>query len=143
MGTIRLGDKLQYSELLQRGIISFVDGNKNWYSNLVQKKISISQQNHRINAIKFYYEKILGRDKQYYALHHPNKEYKLPKVLGKNEVKKILASCNNLKHHCILIIIYSAGLRRSELINLKVSDINSERMIVNIVDAKGKKDRIS
>ena len=107
------------------------------------KKISISQQNQRINAIKFYYEKILGRNKQYYALHRPNKEHKLPKVLTKNEVKKILASCNNLKHHCILILIYSAGLRRSELINLKVSDINSERMIVNIVDAKGKKDRIS
>jgi len=116
----------------------------NYILDLIQSKnISISQQNQRINAIKFYYEKILGRNKQYYALHRPNKEHKLPKVLSKNEVKKILASCNNLKHYCILLLIYSAGLRRSELINLKVSDINSERMIVNIVDAEGKKDRIS
>ena len=116
----------------------------NYILDLIQsKKISISQQNQRINAIKFYYEKILGRNKQYYALHRPNKEHKLPKVLSKNEVKKILTSSNNLKHHCILLLIYSAGLRRSELINLKVSDINSERMIVNIVNAKGKKDRIS
>ncbi|MDP8203500.1 MAG: site-specific integrase [Candidatus Tenebribacter mawsonii] len=116
----------------------------NYILDLIQsKKISISQQNQRINAIKFYYEKILGRNKQYYALHRPNKEHKLPKVLSKNEVKKILTSSNNLKHHCILLLIYSAGLRRSELINLKVSDINSDRMIVNIVNAKGKKDRIS
>ena len=116
----------------------------NYILDLIQSKnISISQQNQRINAIKFYYEKILGRDKQYYALHRPNKEHKLPKVLSKNEVKKILDSCSNIKHYCILLLIYSAGLRRSELINLKVSDINSERMIINIIGAKGKKDRIS
>ena len=65
------------------------------------KNISISQQNQRINAIKFYYDKILGRDKQYFALHRPKKEYKLPKVLSKNEVKKILNSCNNIKHRCV------------------------------------------
>lgn len=107
------------------------------------KNISISQQNQRINAIKFYYEKILGRDKQYYALHRPKKEHKLPKVLSKNEVKKILNSCNNIKHRSILMLIYSAGLRRSELIDIKIADIDSERMVINIIGAKGKKDRIS
>jgi integrase/recombinase XerD len=116
----------------------------NYILDLIQSKnISISQQNQRINSIKFYYEKILGRNKQYYALHRPNKEHKLPKVLSKNEVKKILDSCSNMKHYCILLLIYSAGLRRSELINLKIPDINSERMIINIIGAKGKKDRIS
>ena len=50
---------------------------------------------------------------------------------------------NNIKHRCILMLIYSAGLRRSELINLKISDIDSERMVVHIKGAKGKKDRIS
>lgn len=107
------------------------------------KNISISQQNQRINAIKFYYEKVLGRQKQYYELHRPKKEHKLPKVLSKNEVKNILNSCNNIKHKCILMLIYSAGLRRSELIDLKISDIDSERMVINISGAKGKKDRIS
>jgi len=107
------------------------------------KKISISQQNQRINAIKFYYEKILGKEKQYYALQRPKKEHKLPKVLGKHEVKKIINSCNNIKHKCILMLIYSAGLRRGELINLKITDIDSERMVINIIGAKGKKDRIS
>ena len=116
----------------------------NYILDLIQsKKISISQQNQRINSIKFYYEKILSRNKQYYELHRPNREHKLPKILSKNEVKKILDSCINIKHYCILLLIYSAGLRRSELINLKVVDINSERMLINIIDAKGKKDRVS
>ena len=94
------------------------------------KNISISQQNQRINAIKFYYEKILGRDKQYYELHRPKKEHKLPKVLSKDEIKKIFDVTNNLKHKCILILIYSAGLRRGKLLNLTVNDIDSKRMLV-------------
>jgi len=69
------------------------------------KNISISQQNQRINAIKFYYEKILRREKQYYLLHRPKKEHKLPKVLSKNEVKRIFNSCDNIKHCCILMLI--------------------------------------
>lgn len=108
-----------------------------------QKNISTSQQNQRINAIKFYFEKVLGREKQYYELHRPRKENKLPKVLSKNEVKIILASATNIKHKCILMLIYSAGLRRSELLNLKPADIDSERMLIHILGAKGKKDRIS
>jgi site-specific recombinase XerD len=83
------------------------------------------------------------RGKQYYSLHRPKKEHKLPKVLSKNEVKRIFDSCNNIKHRCILMLIYSSGLRRSELIDLEISDIDSERMVVNIKGAKGKKDRIS
>ena len=107
------------------------------------KNISISQQNQRINAIKFYFEKVLRKEKQHYELHRPRKENKLPKVLSKNEVRNILSSCNNLKHKCILMLIYSAGLRRSELLNLKLIDIDSERMLIHIRGAKGKKDRIS
>ncbi|MBN2282071.1 MAG: site-specific integrase, partial [Candidatus Marinimicrobia bacterium] len=107
------------------------------------KNISISQQNQRINAIKFYYEKVLGRQKQFYNLQRPKKEHKLPKVLSKNEVKKILDSSKNIKHQSILMLIYSAGLRRSELLNLHISDIDSERRVIKISGAKGKKDRIS
>ena len=105
--------------------------------------ISISQQNQRINSIKFYYEKILGRNKEYYNLHRPKKEHKLPKVLSKSEIKLIFNACKNLKHKSILMLIYSAGLRRSELIDMKISDIDSERMVLNINSAKGMKDRIS
>lgn len=116
----------------------------NYILKLIQtKNISVSQQNQRINAIKFYYEKILGGEKQYYELHRPKKEHKLPKVLSKNEVKRIFDVTNNLKHKCILMLIYSAGLRRSELLNLTPEDIDSERMLIHINGAKGKKDRIS
>ena len=92
------------------------------------KNISISQQNQRINAIKFYYEKVLGRKKEYYELHRPRKENKLPEVLSKNEIKRIFEVTNNLKHKCILMLIYSAGLRRGELLNLTFNDIDSERI---------------
>lgn len=120
------------------------DNINNYILHLIKSKnISISQQNQRINAIKFYYEKVLNRQKQFYNLHRPKKEHKLPKVLSKNEVKKILDSSKNIKHKSILMLIYSAGLRRSELLNICISDIDSERMVINIRGAKGKKDRIS
>jgi len=116
----------------------------NYILHLIKSKnISISQQNQRINAIKFYFEKVLNRQKQFYNLHRPKKEHKLPKVLSKNEVKKILDSSTNIKHKSILMLIYSAGLRRSELLNIRISDIDSERMVINIRGAKGNKDRIS
>ena len=107
------------------------------------KNISTSQQNQRINAIKFYYEKILGREKQFYSLHRPRKETILPKVLSKSEIEKIFLATENIKHKAILMLIYSAGLRRSELLNLEIKDIDSWRMAITIRDAKGNKDRIS
>ncbi|HYQ58459.1 MAG TPA: site-specific tyrosine recombinase/integron integrase [Draconibacterium sp.] len=106
-----------------------------------ENHISASQQNQRINAIKFYYEKILEREKFLYQIDRPKKSKQLPRVLSKNEVKEIIKHCGNIKHRCILSLIYSAGLRRSELINLKISEIESERGLIKIKDAKGKKDR--
>ncbi len=103
--------------------------------------ISASQQNQRVNAIKFYYEKVLGRTKAYYKVERPRKEKKLPIILSKKEVQLLLGQINNLKHRCVLTTIYSAGLRRSELINLKVEDIDSMRKLIRIKGAKGKKDR--
>lgn len=111
---------------------------------LIQNEgISASQQNQRINAIKFYYEQVLLNEKQSYSIDRPRKEKLLPSVLSKTEIKQIILKCNNLKHKCILSVIYSAGLRRSELIGLKITDIISERGLIKIVGAKGKKDRYS
>jgi len=107
------------------------------------KNISASQQNQRINAIKFYYEKVLGREKQYFAIERPNKEFRLPDVLSKTEIKSIFENTTNLKHKCILEVIYSAGLRRSEVLNLKPEDIDSKRMRIKVRGGKGKKDRYS
>ena len=109
---------------------------------LIKKnRISISQQNQRINAIKFYYEKVLGRPKTFYDIDRPRKEKKLPNVLSKEEVKMILDKAKNKKHKAILALLYSCGLRRSELINLHITDIDSSRMLLKVRGAKGKKDR--
>lgn len=107
------------------------------------KGISPSQQNQRINAIKFYYEKVAGLDKQLYFLERPKKSRDLPKVLSEEEVLAILESIPNLKHRSIIATIYSAGLRRSELINLRKQDVFFDRKIIFIRGAKGKKDRTS
>ena len=108
-----------------------------------EKKISVSQQNMRINAIKFYYEQVKGGQRQYYGGITRAKEYKsLPEVLSRNEVARILACLSNRKHRCMISLIYSAGLRRSELLNLPPKDIISERMLVRIM-GKGRKCRYS
>lgn len=108
-----------------------------------EKKISVSQQNMHINAIKFYYEQVKGGQRQYYGGITRAKEYKsLPEVLSRNEVARILACLSNRKHRCMISLIYSAGLRRSELLNLTPKDIISERMLVRIM-GKGRKCRYS
>lgn len=105
-----------------------------------EKKISVSQQNMRI---KFYYEQVKGGQRQYYGGITRAKEYKsLPEVLSRNEVARILACLSNRKHRCMISLIYSAGLRRSELLNLTPKDIISERMLVRIM-GKGRKCRYS
>ena len=107
------------------------------------KRVSVSSQNQYINAIKFYFEKVLGRDKGYYHIHRPIKEFKLPKVLTEKEVILIMNSVHNLKHKAMLLLAYSAGLRAGELINLRISDIDSEQMRVFVRGGKGKKDRVT
>jgi len=108
-----------------------------------ERDVSISYQNQSINAIKFYFEQILGRPVRTYYIQRPKKEKTLPNVLSEREVLLILNSTDNLKHKAILSLIYSAGLRRGELINMKINDIDSELMRVIIRQGKGRKDRQS
>jgi integrase/recombinase XerD len=107
------------------------------------KKVSQSYQNQAINAIKFYYEQIVGRPTQTYYLQRPKREIMLPSVLSEEEVKRLLQQIENLKHKAVLSLIYSAGLRIGELINLKINDIDTTRSQIRIIQAKGKKDRVS
>lgn len=65
----------------------------------------------------------------------------MPKVLSKEQVLSIIAHTNNLKHKCIVSLLYSSGIRRNELVNLKITDIDSKRMLIRIEAAKGNKDR--
>ena len=118
---------------------------KDYLMYLVEKrKVSASFQNQVINAIKFYYEKVMGRDKiPYIYIERPFKETYLPPVLSEDEVLKLLSCVDNMKHRAILLTIYSAGLRIGELTNLKINDIDINRKAVIIEGAKGKKDRRS
>lgn len=108
---------------------------------LISKKVSNSYINQAINSIKFYYEIVLDMPNRYYEIERPRKEHKLPKVISKDEVLAIIQHTPNIKHRCIVELLYSAGLRRGELINLKIKDIDSKRMVIRIEGAKGNKDR--
>ncbi|WP_191089033.1 site-specific tyrosine recombinase/integron integrase [Arenibacter lacus] len=107
----------------------------------IHNNVSNSYLNQAINAIKFYYEVVLGMPNRFYAIERPRKEFKLPTVISKDEVLAMIASANNLKHRCIIQLLYSAGLRRSELINLKLTDVDSKRMLIRVEGSKGNKDR--
>ncbi|WP_085518749.1 tyrosine-type recombinase/integrase [Marivirga sericea] len=116
---------------------------KAFIQRLIQNGLSNSSVNQSINSIKFYYEIVLGMPNRFYDVERPIKEEKLPEILSKEEVQEMINRTYNLKHQCIISLLYSAGLRRGELLNLKISDIDSKRMTVRIEQAKGKKDRYS
>lgn len=116
---------------------------RNYLQKLVQENRSNSYINQAINAIKFYYEIVLGMPNRFYTIERPRKEYKLPKVLSKEEIKALINNTNNIKHRCIVSLLYTSGLRRSELLNLKLNDIDSKRMLIKIKQAKNNKDRLT
>jgi len=105
------------------------------------KFTSVSQQNQVINAIRFLYKFGLERKYDKVSFIRPHKEKHLPEIMDKETIINKLSQIQNLKHKAILSLTYSAGLRVSEIINLKISDIDSKRMLIFIQDAKGKKDR--
>ena len=96
----------------------------------------------RINAMKFYYEQVLGREKFFWDIPRPNRPSDLPKTFNQDEIAAIINGIKNMKHKVMLMIAYSAGLRVSEVVSLKTFDIDSKRMSIFIRQAKGKKDRI-
>ncbi|UTW67723.1 tyrosine-type recombinase/integrase [bacterium SCSIO 12643] len=114
---------------------------RSYLQKLVQENRSNSYLNQAINAIKFYYEVVLEMPNRFYAIERPRKNQVLPKVLSKEDISIIINNTINLKHRCIIGILYSSGLRRSELLNLKISDIDSKRMTIRVEGAKGNKDR--
>jgi len=103
---------------------------------------SVSQQNQVINSIRFLYKEVLGKKYDKVSFRRPRTEKKLPKVIDGDFIKEQLSKIQNLKHKTILTLTYSVGLRVSEIINLKIIDIDSKRMLIYIKNAKGKKDRI-
>jgi len=105
------------------------------------RKVSVSYRNQTISALKFLYRKVLRRPLIIEELPRPKKERKLPTVLSKDEVTRLLDSVRNRKHRAILMLVYSAGLRESEVVRLKLEDIDVERRLIHIKGSKGRKDR--
>ncbi len=104
-------------------------------------KLSTNTLHSRLNALKFYFEQVLRHDKFFYEIPRPKKHFILPKVLGEQEIGRLFSALDNKKHKAILFAAYSAGLRVSEVVNLKIRDIDSDRMQIFVEKAKGKKDR--
>ena len=106
-----------------------------------KKKVSRSYHNQAVSAIKFLYGHVLNMPGTAGGIPRPRKEKKLPVVLSHEDVMRILESVDNIKHKAILMLIYSAGLRVSEVVKLEVGDIDAERKLIHVKDAKGGKDR--
>ncbi|MBV7270594.1 tyrosine-type recombinase/integrase [Winogradskyella luteola] len=115
---------------------------KDYFLFCVKKlKMNERKMNGKINAVKFYFEKVRHKPQMFFDIPRPKKPSKLPKMLSKNEIKRLFEATTNLKHSVMLKLCYGMGLRVSEIVNLKIEHINSERMQVLIAGAKGKKDR--
>lgn len=109
---------------------------------ILQKNLSNSFQNQVVNGVKLFFQIVENKQLIVELLHRPRREKKLPNVLSKEEVKAILEAPKNSKHKAMLSLIYACGLRRSELLNLTLKDILSDRNLLIIRQAKGKKDRV-
>ncbi len=104
-------------------------------------KLSENTLHSRINALKFYFEQVLKREKFFWNIPRPQKPLQLPKLLNETELTRLFNSLSNKKHKAMLFTAYSSGLRVSEVARLMLADIDAERMQIHVRHAKGKKDR--
>ncbi|MBL4861598.1 MAG: tyrosine-type recombinase/integrase, partial [Crocinitomicaceae bacterium] len=133
---LRFTDNKQTHEITQIDLENF---NRHY---ILANNYSDSYQNQVINALKLYFTKKRSIHLNVKELERPISSYRLPVVLSLEEVERLLNVINNIKHRSMLTVIYSCGLRSGELLNLKIADIDSNRMVIHIKKAKGKKDRI-
>lgn len=113
------------------------------YINMVCRRYNYSRSyiNQLINSIKFYYEVVMGMPNRFYSIDRPFKQEKLPQVLSKEAILRMIDMTQNPKHKCMISLLYSAGLRRQELLDLKPQHIKSDRMLIFVQNAKGNKER--
>lgn len=116
---------------------------REYLQKLIREGKSNSYINQALNSIKFYYEVVNGMPNRFYSIERPRKKKRLPDVLSKDEILSIIKNTNNLKHKCIVELLYSSGLRRNELLELRPNDIDSKRMMVRVKQGKGNKDRLT
>lgn len=108
---------------------------------ITERRLSASYQNISINAIKFYYEKVLKGQRKFYYIDRPRKETTLPDVLNIDEITAMIKAADNIKHKLMIMFAYSSGLRLGEVVRLKLTDIDRQRMQVRVEQSKGNKDR--
>ena len=111
------------------------------HGRIIDEKISVPLVNQTISAFKILQVDVLGREWEAVKIRRPRKEKKLPVILSLSEVERLIAVTQNIKHRAIIALVYSAGLRLHETVFIKPSAIDSERMLVHVVQGKGKKDR--
>jgi integrase/recombinase XerD len=109
---------------------------------ILRRGLSLSYQNQVINAVKLFYKHRFQKVMEVDVIQRPRREKRLPNVLSKQEVKLILEKPTNLKHRAMLSLIYACGLRRGELLQLRLKDVLSDRQLLFIRQSKGKKDRV-
>ena len=131
-------------------LMSFIDKELNLASEqdirkyilfLLDQENSHSYANQAMSAIKFLCNNVLNKKYIVEPIPRPKKESKLPNILSFEEVKRILGALDNQKHRAILFLIYSSGLRVGEAVRLRPEDIDSKRMLIHVVQGKGRKDR--
>ncbi len=108
---------------------------------VVKLQLSENTLHSRLNALKFYFEQVLKKEKFFFDIPRSKKQIQLPKVLNEAEIGRLFKAIINLKHKAIVFTAYSAGLRVSEVVNLKLTHIDSKRMTILVEQSKGKKDR--
>lgn len=104
-------------------------------------KVKVNTRNHARCGITAFYKLVINQPMKLAHIPFPKKEKKLPQPIDASDVQKLLQVCTNVKHKAIIALLYGCGLRVSEVINLKIADIDSTKNIINIIAAKGKKDR--
>ena len=104
------------------------------------RKLSDNSVNQTVGALRFFFVKMLKRPWNVEETPYPKKRMRLPVILSRDEVARLIDSASNPFHRTILITLYATGVRRAELAHLKITDIDSERMVLHIQDGKGRKD---
>lgn len=115
---------------------------KVWLVEIVDRGRSHSYMAQALSALKFLHETVLGVDPPVPKLSRTRRSRFLPTVLSRSEVRRLIHAARNPKHRAILILLYSAGLRVGEAVRLRIADIDSDRMVIHVRSAKGRRDRI-
>lgn len=149
-------DELRLRNYAENSIQCYVNIAKNFISEFRKELAEITEEEiktwlsgsssqallkQRIGSMKRFYQFVVKDKLKFRHIDYPRPEEHLPDVLSQNEMSRLISACLNLKHKAILLLFYSTGMREAELINLKITDIDSDRMVIRIEQGKGKKDR--